>query len=253
MEDLTPGFRFYPTEEELVSFYLLNKLEAKRPDLDLVVDKIIPVLDIYEFNPWQLPQHAGDLFSRDPEQWFFFIPRQESEARGGRPKRLTTAGYWKATGSPGNVYSNNRSIGMKRTMVFYTGRAPNGRKTEWKMNEYKAIDAESSSSSSAAASLTLRHEFSLCRVYKKSKSLRAFDRRPMGVEISEMRAQQPAAVQVDEATTSHQNPPMANSPESSWSNEDNPAVPPQTGESSGSILTPIDGDTSWDLDELNWY
>jgi hypothetical protein len=87
---------------------------------------------------------------KDPEQWFFFIPRQESEARGGRPKRLTNTGYWKATGSPGSVFSNNRSIGLKRTMVFYSGRAPNGRKTEWKMNEYKAIDQGKASSSTSA-------------------------------------------------------------------------------------------------------
>lgn len=93
------------------------------------------------------------LCHRDPEQWFFFIPRQESEARGGRPNRLTSAGYWKATGCPGLVYSsNNRPVGEKRTMVFYTGRAPNGRKTEWKMNEYKAIAAEASTSSSDATS-----------------------------------------------------------------------------------------------------
>lgn len=82
----------------------------------------------------------------DTEQWFFFIPRQESEARGGRPKRLTTTGYWKATGSPNHVYSSdNHIIGIKRTMVFYSGRAPNGTKTDWKMNEYTAIKTSSSS------------------------------------------------------------------------------------------------------------
>lgn len=89
------------------------------------------------------------LCHRDPEQWFFFIPRQESEARGGRPNRLTSEGYWKATGSPGFVYSSNRAIGEKRTMVFYIGRAPSGRKTDWKMNEYKAIEGEASTSTSA--------------------------------------------------------------------------------------------------------
>ncbi|KAJ0094874.1 hypothetical protein Patl1_15001 [Pistacia atlantica] len=34
-------------------------------------------------------------------------------------------------------------------MVFYRGRAPSGRKTEWKMNEYKAIEGEASASTSA--------------------------------------------------------------------------------------------------------
>ncbi|WCJ34267.1 NAC domain containing protein 90 [Euphorbia peplus] len=200
MEDLPPGFRFYPTEEELVCFYLHNKLDGRRQDLNRVMDRIIPVLDIYEFNPWQLPQLGGDVPNRDEEQWFFFIPRQESEARGGRPNRLTTDGYWKATGSPGNVYSNNRIIGMKRTMVFYRGRAPHGIKTEWKMNEYKCIqfanDINASSSSSAPTPL-LRHEFSLCRVYIKSKTLRAYDRRPLGKVTM-----QPAAADHDEAAPS---------------------------------------------------
>jgi hypothetical protein len=53
---IPPGFRFYPTEEELVSFYLHNKLEARREDLLRVMDRLIPVLDIYEFNPWELPR-----------------------------------------------------------------------------------------------------------------------------------------------------------------------------------------------------
>ncbi|KAK8506973.1 hypothetical protein V6N13_024985 [Hibiscus sabdariffa] len=178
MEDMPPGFRFYPTEEELVSFYLHNKLDADRDDLNDVMNRVIPVVDIYDHNPWDLPQFSVYLCHNDPEQWFFFIPRQESEARGGRPKRLTTCGYWKATGSPGYVYSfNSRPIGVKRTMVFYNGRAPNGKKTDWKMNEYKAIQGQSSLANGTAPP-TLRQEFSLCRIYKKSKCLRSFDRRP---------------------------------------------------------------------------
>ncbi|KAH1123142.1 hypothetical protein J1N35_006302 [Gossypium stocksii] len=182
MEDMPPGFRFYPTEEELVSFYLHKKLEAKTDDdLNHVMNRVIPVVDIYNFNPWDLPEFSDNLCHKDPEQWFFFIPRQESEARGGRPKRLTSSGYWKATGSPGYVYSfNSRPIGVKRTMVFYNGRAPNGKKTDWKMNEYKAIQ-DHVSLANATAPPTLRQEFSLCRVYKKSKCLRSFDRRPPGI------------------------------------------------------------------------
>ncbi|KAL3755619.1 hypothetical protein ACJRO7_002638 [Eucalyptus globulus] len=178
MEDLPPGFRFFPTEEELVSFYLRSKLEGTRGALHGLIDRVIPVLDIYEFNPSDLPQFAGYLCRRDPEQWFFFIPRQESEYRGGRPRRLTTTGYWKATGSPGFVYSNNHIVGVKRTMVFYTGRAPNGGKTEWKMNEYRAIEGEATSPQDISVVAT--QEFSVCRVYKKTKTLRSFDRRPIG-------------------------------------------------------------------------
>lgn len=51
MENLPPGFRFYPTEEELVSFYLHNKLEGNRHD----IDRVVKVVDIYNIEPWHLP------------------------------------------------------------------------------------------------------------------------------------------------------------------------------------------------------
>nr|GMD33353.1 NAC domain-containing protein 90-like [Ipomoea batatas] len=188
MEDMPVGFRFYPTEEELVSFYLGNKLRGERPDIDLV----IPVVNIYLHRPWELPQLAGVASYGDDEQWFYFMPGPENIARGGKPNRLTTEGYWKATGCPSLVFSiNNRVIGEKRTMVFYTGRAPNGTKTEWKINEYKAVHGEASASA-PLSDLELRQEFSLCRLYKKPKCDRAFDRRPLSVTAVRRRiAQQP--------------------------------------------------------------
>ncbi|KAL3850286.1 hypothetical protein ACJIZ3_012168 [Penstemon smallii] len=164
------GFRFYPTEEELVSFYLHNKLEEKNNN----INRVIATLDIYQFEPWHLPKHCGELCKGDSEQWFFFVPRQEREVRGGRPSRTTASGYWKATGSPTYVYSsNNKVIGLKKSMVFYKGKAPTGRKTKWKMNEYRAIKQDLPTSIPK-----LRHELSLCRIYVGSGSVRAFDRRP---------------------------------------------------------------------------
>ena len=85
---------------------------------------------------------SGELCQGNTEQWFFFTPMQAREARGGRPNRSTASGYWKATGSPRYVYSSdNQVIGLMKTMVFYMGKAPTGRKTKWKMNEYRAIGA----------------------------------------------------------------------------------------------------------------
>ncbi|PKI53715.1 hypothetical protein CRG98_025956 [Punica granatum] len=137
MEDRPPGYRFYPTEEELISFYLQNKLQGNRPE----IHDVIPVVSIYDIEPWHLPKLSGEYCPADTEQWFFFVPRQEREARGGRPTRTTSSGYWKATGSPGYVYSSdNQVIGLKKTMVFYKGKAPAGRKTKWKMHEYRAIE-----------------------------------------------------------------------------------------------------------------
>ncbi|KAK4834673.1 hypothetical protein QYF36_026635 [Acer negundo] len=268
IEDMPPGFRFFPTQGELVSFYLHNKLQGNTDDrLNRLMDRVIPVVNIYLYNPWDLPQFSEHLCHKDPEQWFFFVPRQESEARGGRPNRLTTNGYWKATGSPSYVYSSNRLVGEKRTMVFYNGRAPNGKKTEWKMNEYKALDGEASSSTGAGP-LVMRQEFSLCRVYKKSKCLQAFDRRPPPeVVIGEpiiIRAQQ-AEHHHEEATTLishqiHQNPQYmvdrTSSLDSSSSGDHHlGGLTSQIGESSNNMASmdaSTDGEPFWDLDQLDW-
>ncbi|XP_052173614.1 NAC domain-containing protein 90-like [Diospyros lotus] len=250
-QDQPPGFRFYPTEEELISFYLQQKLEGGRQDLN----RVIPVLYIYQFNPWDLPDFAGERCRGDSEQWFFFIPRQEREASGGRPNRLTISGYWKATGSPGFVYSSgNRIIGVKRTMVFYRGRAPAGRKTEWKMNEYRAIDGEASSSTNIAVP-KLRQEFSLCRVYKKSKCLRTFDRRPAVAAAN-------LAPRADEASAlSHPSHAASsreigtNSPGESSSSGDHANNPCQTAGSAGSwdFASADINEPMWDWDQLNWF
>ncbi|CAO2147705.1 unnamed protein product [Urochloa humidicola] len=173
---LPPGYRFYPTEEELLSFYLRHRLAGTRPE----VEHFLPVVDIYSYHPSQLKAMAGAANVGDKEQWFFFCPRAERELHGGRPARTTPSGYWKATGSPSLVYSAsaNRVIGEKRTMVFYEGRAPTGNKTRWKMNEYKAA-AGDGARPLPGAPVRLRHEFSVCRVYISTGTLRSFDRRPL--------------------------------------------------------------------------
>ncbi|XP_015692616.2 NAC domain-containing protein 90-like [Oryza brachyantha] len=184
MGELPPGYRFYPTEEELVCFYLRHKLDGRRCR---DIERVIPVADVCSLDPWQLPEVHQGAWTGDEEPWFYFCPRQEREARGGRPSRTTPSGYWKAAGTPGWVYSaDGRPIGTKKTMVFYRGRAPAGSKTKWKMNEYRAFEGDDDSDAAAAHAtapapnpyLQTRSEFSLCRLYTRSGCPRQFDRRP---------------------------------------------------------------------------
>lgn len=45
-----PGFRFHPTDEELVGFYLRRKVDKKPLSIELIKQ-----IDIYKHDPWDLP------------------------------------------------------------------------------------------------------------------------------------------------------------------------------------------------------
>ena len=49
-EMILPGFRFHPTDEELVGFYLRRKVQQKPLSIELIRQ-----LDIYKYDPWDLP------------------------------------------------------------------------------------------------------------------------------------------------------------------------------------------------------
>ncbi|KAH7565834.1 hypothetical protein JRO89_XS08G0023900 [Xanthoceras sorbifolium] len=154
---LPPGFRFHPTDEELVAYYLDRKITGRTIELE-----IIPEVDLYKYEPWDLPDKSY-LPSKDME-WYFFSPRDKKYPNGSRTNRATRAGYWKATGKDRAVHSHKRSVGMKKTLVYYRGRAPHGIRTNWVMHEYRLLD----SSCLTASSSTLKDSYALCRVFKKS-------------------------------------------------------------------------------------
>ncbi|OIV95704.1 hypothetical protein TanjilG_01498 [Lupinus angustifolius] len=152
---LPPGFRFHPTDEELVAYYLKRKINGHKIDLEIIAE-----VDLYKCEPWDLP--GKSLLPGKDLEWYFFSPRDRKYPNGSRTNRATKSGYWKATGKDRKVNSQLRAVGMKKTLVYYRGRAPHGTRTGWVMHEYRLDERECEIANG------LQDAYALCRVFKKS-------------------------------------------------------------------------------------
>ncbi|KAI3730970.1 hypothetical protein L1987_62152 [Smallanthus sonchifolius] len=152
---LAPGFRFHPTDEELVMYYLRRKACGKPFRFQAVTE-----IDVYKSEPWELADFSS-LKTRDQE-WYFFSPVDRKYGNGSRLNRATGQGYWKATGKDRCVRHKLETIGMKKTLVFHSGRAPDGKRTNWVMHEYRLLDQELLRVGGT------QEAFVLCRIFQKS-------------------------------------------------------------------------------------
>ncbi|XP_066165505.1 NAC domain-containing protein 21/22 isoform X1 [Oryza sativa Japonica Group] len=201
--NLPPGFRFHPRDEELVVDYLYHKLSGGGEFYGGVA---MVDVDLNKCEPWELPAYflhnliifparararaAGRRRREDAArvgatEWYFFSLHDRKYATGQRTNRATRSGYWKATGKDRAIVTRRRAaageavaggevVGMRKTLVFYQGRAPRGSKTEWVMHEFRvdghAVADHPSSSTSSSSSNLLKEDWVLCRVFYKSRT-----------------------------------------------------------------------------------
>ncbi|XP_051137580.1 NAC domain-containing protein 100-like [Andrographis paniculata] len=161
---LPPGFRFHPTDEELITYYLINKIADQNFTARAIGD-----VDLNKSEPWDLPAKA----KMGVKEWYFFSLRDRKYPTGVRTNRATNTGYWKTTGKDKEIYNSNAStelVGMKKTLVFYKGRAPRGEKSNWVMHEYR-IHSKSPFKST-------KDGWVVCRVFQKTAGAKRYHSRP---------------------------------------------------------------------------
>ncbi|KAF8025125.1 hypothetical protein BT93_F2083 [Corymbia citriodora subsp. variegata] len=131
-----PGFRFHPTDEELLQYYLKKKVSFQKFDMEVIRE-----VDLNKMEPWEL-QERCKIGSTPQNEWYFFSHKDRKYPTGSRTNRATNAGFWKATGRDKCIRNTHKKIGMRKTLVFYRGRAPHGQKTDWIMHEYRLEDGD---------------------------------------------------------------------------------------------------------------
>ncbi|XP_008787325.2 transcription factor JUNGBRUNNEN 1-like [Phoenix dactylifera] len=168
-----PGFRFHPTDEELVGFYLRRKVEKKHLRIE-----IIKQIDIYKYDPWDLPISAAG----GEKEWYFFCLRGRKYKNSIRPNRVTESGFWKATGIDRPIYSTGDAgdcIGLKKSLVYYRGSAGKGTKTDWMMHEFRLPASDKNDDNSPR--IQEAEIWTICRIFKRNVSYKKY---PQGCKVS---------------------------------------------------------------------
>ncbi|XP_022928894.1 NAC domain-containing protein 83-like [Cucurbita moschata] len=162
MRGLPPGFRFQPTEEELVFEYLKCKVFSCA-----LPASIIPEVNVCHFDPWEVP--GGD-WEVEQRCTYLFINKEETGKKNGRWV-WTPSGYWKAKpkGRERRIVSSSSSsqsvsVGMKKTLVFYANnRNRGGSRTGWVMHQYRLIATHPKTHTPTV--LNNMNKWAICRIF----------------------------------------------------------------------------------------
>ncbi|KAK2968783.1 hypothetical protein RJ640_028176 [Escallonia rubra] len=142
------GYRFRPTDEELVIHYLLRKV-CSVP----LPASVIPELDVFLTNPSHLPGNPK-------ENKYFFSKRRGNLAKCGRTN--TGSGYWKPASGREKVIvvpGTKQAVGMKKSWVF----RPDCLRTRWFMNEYRLVGSPTTRNSPQQA----MEDWVVCCIYQQ--------------------------------------------------------------------------------------
>nr|GMD71484.1 NAC transcription factor 29-like [Ipomoea batatas] len=158
-----PGYRFLPTDEELIVHYLKKKIMNY-----VLPDNQIQEVNLYKYSPEELSGRYPKLGEKD---FYFFTHRDRKYKNGNRPSRAAGDGYWKATTADKPITNgvDGPVIGHKKTLVYYEGRPPKGEKTNWIMHEFTVEEGTITPKPRGDNVDPMRlDDWVLCRIHKKA-------------------------------------------------------------------------------------
>jgi len=203
LRQLPPGFRFRPTDEELVVQYLRRKALA----LPLPAAVIPDVHNLYNLDPWDIPGAS------EGEKYYFAVRPAAGAKKGGRT--ATANGCWKpaiARERPVVVSrcGRNHLVGVKKSMAFvpWRGKGNKGSKappaqaqTGWVMHEYRlALPHHHKNGCCLAEAGT--EEWVVCRIFQRDRSSSSSRRQTPGGHGTDVHRTMPMMASPSSTTSS---------------------------------------------------
>ncbi|KAF7830606.1 NAC domain-containing protein 71-like isoform X2 [Senna tora] len=154
---LPPGCRFYPSEEQLLCYYLTNKNSRLNKEGNFCGCDLIREIDLYDHDPSELPDVASFSYGYRGRKrhWYYYTVKS---VKGSRRKiRKVKSGYWMRQGRARDVLSSGGKVvlGKRTSFVFYSGNSSESAvRTDWMLYEYALIDH-------------VKASFVLCRVFAR--------------------------------------------------------------------------------------
>ncbi|KAI3949357.1 hypothetical protein MKW98_023294 [Papaver atlanticum] len=158
--NLPPGFKLQPSDDELVSFYIKNKIK----DPTRFRPSFIPDTNIYDYLPQELLEGNKDMDA------YFFSARNKKYQNGTRADRSVKKGYghWRMGSKSKEITGvNRRTIGYKNSLRFYVGKnKKDGIATNWQMKEYVMCgDGKEKVGCSSSSNNMRLDDWVICRVH----------------------------------------------------------------------------------------
>ncbi|KAG8638958.1 hypothetical protein MANES_14G084400v8, partial [Manihot esculenta] len=133
LAELPVGYRFLPTDEELVTHYLMNKAFYK--PLPAHVGQDINASELYS-----KPPNTLVTLSCGEREWYFFIYGEEDSVGERKTIRIVGdgIGFWKSSGQEKSICNSDGNVfGLKFQFTYFSGTFPNAKRTHWRMDVYR--------------------------------------------------------------------------------------------------------------------
>ncbi|KAH9771182.1 hypothetical protein KPL71_012612 [Citrus sinensis] len=127
---------FIPTDTELVTYHLMNKVSARSYG---ELDRFIKDIELYDYEPSELSSLA--YHSGHDKKYFF--TRLSQPAR--TVNRQAQGGYWRKTGMPSYVNDKDGdAVATKTSLTYFKKQDPTSKpeKTHWRMKEYMLLKSQ---------------------------------------------------------------------------------------------------------------